>query len=304
MIGLTEYVEFAIYKILSGFFSLLPRPLCLALGDSLGRLAFRLDRKHRAVALANLAIAFGKQRPPRDLTRLARRSFASFGRLIADLIKISHYSRSQILSLVTSEGRDHLEDALGRGQGALIFTAHIGNWEIAAAPISEVGPLNEVVRVLDNPLLERELARLRSKFGGRLIDKMGAAKPILRALGQNEIVAILIDQNVLRREAIFVDFFGKPAATTPGLASFHLRAGAPLVPIFCHPAAGRKYHLKILPRVDIPLSGEVDEDVLKITQICTNIIEKEIRKNPESWLWIHKRWNTRPADEGPQDEIS
>jgi KDO2-lipid IV(A) lauroyltransferase len=135
------------------------------------------------------------------------------------------------------------------------------------------------------------------KLGAGIINKFGAARPILQALGRNEIVAVLIDQNVLRSQAVFVDFFGKAAATTPSLAAFHLKTGAPLVPIFVHPGRSGRYVVKIREPLSVPSSGSMEEDVLKITQLCTKIIEHEIRQNPELWFWVHKRWNTRPVDE-------
>jgi KDO2-lipid IV(A) lauroyltransferase len=190
-----------------------------------------------------------------------------------------------------------VENALAKKKGVLIFTAHFGNWEFGSAAVSEIGPFQVIARALDNPLLEKELFKLRTKLGAGIIYKFGAGKPILQALRRNEIVAILIDQNVLRSQAVFVDFFGKPAATTPALAAFHLKTGAPIVPVFCSPINDGTYCLKIMEPLEIPSTGHFEEDVLKITQICTKIIEHEIQKHPEYWLWVHRRWNTRPVDE-------
>jgi KDO2-lipid IV(A) lauroyltransferase len=134
-------------------------------------------------------------------------------------------------------------------------------------------------------------------MGAQVIYKQQAAKKVLQALRNREIVAILVDQNVLRREAVFVDFFGRPAGTTPALGAFHLRTGAPLLPVFCLPAAGGRYRLRILPPVAFVPGEDVGADVLKITGICTKIIETEIREDPSSWLWVHDRWRSRPKDE-------
>ncbi len=292
-----DSIGYAVYKALTFVFFLLPRRLCLAAGRSLGILAFRLDRKHRAIALGNLAIAFGKERAPSELVALAKKSFIRLGSDFADILKVSGYSRKKVLELVTTQGRNNMENALAQDKGVLLFTAHFGNWEFASAPLTEIGTLRVVARALDNPLLEKELGRMRTKLGAGIINKFGAARPILQALGRNEIVAILIDQNVLRSQAVFVDFFGKAAATTPSLAAFHLKTGAPLVPIFVHPGQRGRYVLKILEPLSVPSSGSMEEDVLKITQLCTKIIEHEIRQNPELWFWVHRRWNTRPVDE-------
>jgi len=287
----------AAFKAFRLLFSLFPRPLCLAAGRGLGLLVFHADRRHRRIALDNLAIAFGRERTEAERTAIARSSFKNIGGALADILIFSRYSKRRILGLIATEGRAHMEAALARGKGVLLFTGHFGNWELAAAPLTEIGTLQVVARALDNPLLEMELADLRTKLGSRVIDKFGAARPILKALSRNEIVAILIDQNVLRSQAVFVDFFGKTAGTTPGLAAFHLKTGAPLVPIFVHPAPRGRYVLKIYEPFVVPPSGEVEDDVLKITQLCTKIIEREIREAPHLWFWVHKRWNTRPADE-------
>jgi KDO2-lipid IV(A) lauroyltransferase len=293
------YIEFIAYKALATKFFLLPRPLCLAMGKGLGILAFHLDRKHRAVALFNLAEAFGLEKSERERMFIARDSFAHFGRVIADILKISHYSRKKIQRLITAEGREHLVAALARRKGVLLFTAHFGNWEIGSAWASEIAIFRVIARALDNRLIEKDLVRLRAKLGAQMIYKFGAGKHILRALKRNEIVAILIDQNVLRSQAVFVDFFGKQAATTPSLADLHLKTGAPLVPAFCHPVKNNRYLLKIMPPLEFVQTGSLEEDELKITQFCTKIIEQEIRRHPAAWLWVHKRWNTRPADEAP-----
>jgi KDO2-lipid IV(A) lauroyltransferase len=290
---------FAAYKTVSATFAVLPRRLCRAAGGGLGRLAFRLDWKHRGIALANLAIAFGRERTAEELTAVARESFVRFGRVLADILKIARYSRARVLSLVAAEGRENLEAALAKGKGALIFTGHFGNWEVANAVVSGIGPFRVIARALDNPHLEKDLLRFRTRLGSEVINKFGASRPILQALGRNEIVAILIDQNVLRSQAVFVDFFGKPAATTPGLAAFHLKTGAPLVPLFVDSLPGGRYRVRILPPLEFQPAGRRDEDVLKITGICTKMIEHEIRRSPEQWLWVHKRWNTRPAEEEP-----
>ena len=292
-----EYIEYAVFRAFVLAFSCLPRPLCLSVGENLGRIAFRFDKKHRAIALSNLAVAFGNElaEPAREV--LARRAFQYFGRMIADLLKIAGCSKEKILGLIQTDGEERLRKALAKGRGVLVFTGHFGNWEIAAAALAEINPIQVIARPLDNRFLERELAKLRTKFGAGIISKFKAGKPILQALKNNEIVGIVIDQNVLRSQAVFVDFFGKQAATTPALAAFHVRTGAPLVPMFCYPEGINRHLVKIFEPFEPALSGRREQDVLKITQICTKMIEREIRQNPGLWLWVHRRWNTRPLEE-------
>jgi len=263
----------------------------------LGRFLFSVDRKHRGIALANLRTAFGPGEPASQLRKIARRSFIQFGAIFSDIIKMAQLTAERRDSLLTVQGRENLTMALKEGKGALLFTAHLGNWEIAAGFVSKITRLGVVARALDNPLLEAELAELREGLGADIIYKKQAAREILQRLRRNETIAILIDQNVLRSEAVFVDFFGKQAATTPSLAAFHLRTKAPILPVFCLPAPSGKYHLHILEPLRLPSEGDHEKDVLKITQVCTKIIEGWIRKCPQSWFWFHNRWKSRPEDE-------
>jgi KDO2-lipid IV(A) lauroyltransferase len=263
----------------------------------LGQFLFLVDRKHRRIAQANLRTAFGPGAQASRLQRIARRSFIQFGAIFSDIIKTAQLPPERRDALLTVRGEENLALALREGKGVLLFTAHLGNWEIASGFVSKACRLSVIARALDNPLLEAELAKLRKGLGAHVIYKKQAAREILQRLRRNEAVAILIDQNVLRSEAVFVDFFGKPAATTPSLAAFHLRTKAPILPVFCLPAPKGKYQLHILERLLLPGEGDQDKDVLKITQVCTKIIEDWIRKNPVSWFWFHNRWKSRPKDE-------
>jgi KDO2-lipid IV(A) lauroyltransferase len=283
---------------------LLPRRACLAFGGSLGTLLYLADGRHRRLALSNLDRAFGGSLSLPRRRRIALSSFRHFGRMIADDLKWAHFSAARRLALLHVEGAEHIRRALDGGRGVLLFSAHLGNWEVASAAISRMGKLNVVARPLDNRLAETELGRFREGLGASVISKFQAAKPILQALHRNEMVALLIDQNVLRSQGVFVDFFGLPAATTPALAAFHLRSGSPLIPVFCHPDAGLSYRVKIGPPLEVLPSGNWSRDVLQITSRCTKMIEAEIRDNPDQWFWFHHRWKTRPegesASSGPE----
>jgi KDO2-lipid IV(A) lauroyltransferase len=294
-----DLIYFGGLRILNLLFRLLPRPACLWMGQAFGILIFGLDRKHRRLALANLEVAFGATTDPAARRRIARESFRHFGRVTADTLKWSRLRSSRRAKLLRVEGEEHIRRALRDGRGGLIFSAHFGNWEVAAEAVAALAPLSVVARPLDNPLVEAELARFRKRLGAKIISKFQAAKPVLQALRRNELVAILIDQNVLRSQAIFVNFFGRPAATTPGLASFHLRTRSPLIPVFCLPGPLASYLVKIGEPLTFNSSGEFDRDVLKITQACTKMIETEIGRNPSFWFWFHNRWKTRP--EPPAD---
>jgi KDO2-lipid IV(A) lauroyltransferase len=285
-------------------FFLLPRRLCLRLGEGAGALLFRLDGRHRRLALANLKKALGSDLFPAQRRLIARKSFLQFGRILADNLKWAHLGESKRQKLLRVEGVENIRQALERGKGVLLFSAHFGNWEVSSLALSHLRGLSVVARPLDSRPAERELVRFRASLGAKIIYKQQAAKPILQALRRNEMVAILIDQNVLRSQAVFVDFFGFPAATTPSLASLHLRTRAPLIPVFCYPTSFLSYRVKIAPPLDIELSGEWERDVLKITQRSTKIIETEIRAQPDLWFWFHDRWKTRPENNPGEREAN
>ena len=291
------WAEYLAFLALKPLFFLCPRSWCLALGRFLGTLDFHLDSRRRGIALRNLKTAFGEEKRPEELRTIAKTSFGNFGQIMADIFKLLHFDRAKIEDLVIVEGWENLTNAIGLGKGVLIFSAHIGNWELGSLMISRAVKLNVVARALDNNLMEEELVRFRRRLGARVIYKQQAARKILQALRRGEAVAILIDQNVLRVQAVFVDFFGRPAGTTPALGAFALRTGAPLVPVYCLPIGSGRYRLKILPPPAIVLDGDVETNVLKITRICTKIIENEIRESPGNWFWFHDRWRSRPKEE-------
>ncbi len=256
-----------------------------------------MDKQHRRLALSNLAQAFQKELSERKRKAIARRSFVHFGELFFDLIKLSTMKPERIRRLIDFKGEEHLRRALAQNRGALIISAHFGNWEIAPFLISKIAPLYVIARPFDNRPLEHRMIALREHFGARVIYKQKASRHILRALREKSVVAILIDQNVLREHAVFVDFFGKSAATTPGAATFHLRTGAPILPVFSYPVSGRRYRIEIMPALHFPHTEENDRDLTSITQTCTDVIESKIRERPHLWLWFHDRWRSRPASD-------
>ncbi|MFC2168275.1 lysophospholipid acyltransferase family protein [Acidobacteriota bacterium] len=289
-----DYLLFLSFKLIKLLLSFFPRQFCLFLGRKLGFIFYLFDKRRRHIAVSNLSSALGNNLSPDSLKSIARRSFSHFGEVLMDIIKFSTLKEQNKSRLIEIEGMEHIQNALLEKKGVLLFSGHFGNWEIAPHVISRLGPLKVMARPLDNVFLEKELYHMRLKLGEEVIYKHNAAREVLRALRENNMVAILIDQNVLDSEAVFVDFFGKAAATTPGLATFHLRTQAPLVPVFSTPTSAHTFSIKILPPVKVSLSGEYNQDVLKITQICTKIIEDQIRDNPKFWLWFHNRWKTRP----------
>jgi len=297
---MSDKSHWAIHVLFLGLKSLigiLPRRICLALGRVLGRTVYGLDKKHRNIALKNLQIAFGVEISDEEKGRIARRSFIHFGEALFEILKLPHLSSEKRGSLLDIEGEENVQTALHKGKGVLILTAHYGNWELGIIPLSKMGEFHVIARALDIPILENELLAIRESFGARVIYKKQATRHTLRALKEKGIVAILIDQNVLHDEAIFIDFFGKTAGTTPALAMFHLRTGAPIVPAFALPTPSKGYHIRFLRGLEFPPTDDHREDIRHITQECTRIIEEQIREKPEFWLWFHDRWRSQPETE-------
>jgi KDO2-lipid IV(A) lauroyltransferase len=273
---------------------LLPRRMVRAMGRGFGALVHRLDKKRRGIASANLTTAFGDTLSEGDRADLIHRAFLHFGTVFFDFFHLSYLSPARRDRHIEMVGEEHLHEAVDLGRGVLLFTAHFGLWEIAPTPINPIIPMHVVARPLDNVFLEKTLLKLRGRLGSKVISKFQASRDILKALRNQESVAILIDQNVLAQEGIFVDFFGKSAATTPSLAMFHLRTGAPIIPVFCAPTADGRYRVQVFPPVQVERTGDRDRDTAAITQACTKLIEDQIQLSPEYWFWFHDRWKTRP----------
>lgn len=262
-------------------------------GEALGRLALRLDRRHRNVALRNLERAF----PERDAAwraEVARASFAQAGRTVTEILWSPRLAQLPVGQFAIGDGVERLVEASRRGTGALLVGSHFGNWELAGFVLPRLGvPLVSVARPLDDPRLDAMLLAFRTATGAGIIPKQEAVRGALRALRAGKVVAILNDQNTLRREAVFVPYFGKLAATTPLAAHLHLRSGAPMFPGFTVPE-GDGYRIVIEPRLEVATSSDRDQAVLAITAAITSRIEHWARRHPEAWLWMHDRWRERP----------
>jgi KDO2-lipid IV(A) lauroyltransferase len=188
---------------------------------------------------------------------------------------------------------------LRRGRGVIFMTAHFGAWELSSFAHALYGyPLKFIVRPIDNPRVEELISNYRALSGNVPIRRRSAARDILKSLRQNEAVGILFDQNTTRSEGVFAEFFGIPAATTPAIALFALRAGAAVIPGFLiwDEKVG-KHRLRLDPPVELINTGDLDHDVLENTKRFNRILENYVRKYPEQWLWIHRRWKTRPEGE-------
>lgn len=277
---------------------ILPHAVVRGLGATLGLLFYALDRPHRRVALANLGQCF-PLRSENERRVLARAMFAHFGRLLFEILKFSTLSHAQMLTRVEFDGEDRARHAYAQGRGVLFFTGHFGFWELhALAHGLRVQPIGVLARALDNPHLHALLEGTRTSTGNFVIYRDGAVRRVLRTLAAGQGVAMLIDQHMHSPDAIWVDFFQRPAATTSTLAALALRTGAPVVPVFALPLPGGRYRMIYEHPVDPP-AGEGPEAVREFTQRCTDVLEMYVRRHPELWLWMHRRWRDAPVPDVP-----
>jgi KDO2-lipid IV(A) lauroyltransferase len=288
-------LEYAAVAALRALVVRLPPAAARAVGSAIGLAFYALDGPHRRLAVANLRAAF-PHRPRRECRRTARRTFAHFGRLVTAILEFSALEPAEMLRRVEFEGAERVEQALARGRGALLFTGHFGFWEVhALVHALRLGPIAVVARALDNPLLDALLARIRTTTGNIVVYRRGALRRVLRHLAEGRAVAILIDQHIQSADAVMVDFFDRPAATTAALAAVALRTGAPVIPVFALPAGRGRYRLVYEPPVEPPAPDDPDP-VRALTQRCTDVLEMYVRRYPELWLWMHRRWrDAEPA---------
>jgi KDO2-lipid IV(A) lauroyltransferase len=205
-------------------------------------------------------------------------------------MKFSALPGDEMVSRVEIEGGDHVRQAYAAGRGVFFLTAHFGCWEMHGLAHSVyLAPIGVVARPVDNPLVNDFLERVRQGTGNRVIYRKGGTRRILRALQSGQGVAILIDQHIHGPDATYVDFFGRPAATTTALAGLALRTGAPVIPVFAIPTAPGRYRLIYEHAVELPPPDSPDP-VRELTQRCTDVLEMYVRRYPELWLWMHRRW--------------
>ncbi len=248
----------------------------------------------RRVALRNLSLAMPALEESAR-RRIADGVFRSLARLLVSFARFPSIDAARLDRWIRSEGAAHVETALRAGRGVLFATAHLGNWELSAFAYALMSaPMHVVVRPLDNPLIDRLVERRRTLTGNHLIEKKDFARGILKALAANQAVGILIDQNATPADGVFVNFFGLPACASTGFAKLAAHSGAAVIPGFAlWSEEERRYVLRFYPAV--PITGDAARD----TQALQSALETVIRQYPDQWLWIHRRWKTRPAGEPP-----
>jgi KDO2-lipid IV(A) lauroyltransferase len=293
-----ELAEYGLGLVLIKIFGVLPRSIAYRAASGLAWLGFHLARRQKRAGLQNLRMAL-PELSAAEHQKILRGCFQNLGRLLVEFTHFPDLSKSNISELVIHDGLENYLEGMSRGRGLIFMTAHFGAWELSSFAHALYGyPLKFIVRPIDNPRVEHLISSYRTRSGNVPVQRRSAARDILKALRQNEAVGILFDQNTTRSEGVFAKFFGIPAATTPAIALFALRTGAAVVPGFLiWDTALRKHRLRLDPPVELINTGDLDRDVLENTKHLNEILEGYVRKYPDQWLWIHRRWKTRPEGE-------
>jgi Kdo2-lipid IVA lauroyltransferase/acyltransferase len=296
-------LEYLLVRALETMVRPLPMAAVRSCGAAVGRLVYRIDKFHRRTALDNLERALGT-RSEAERRDIARGMFQHFGSLLLELLKFGTLAPERVRALVDVEGEERVWQAYQQERGVLFFTGHFGYWEMHAIthPL-HFQPIAVLARPLDNPRLHVLLEHTRTRTGNSVIYRQGAVRKVLRELASNRGIAILIDQHLHTPDAVYVDFFRRPAATTSALAALALRTGAPVIPVFALPLPHGRYRFIYEHAVEPPREDSADA-IRDFTQRCTDVLEMYVRRHPELWLWMHRRWREREGPSAAPPELS
>jgi Kdo2-lipid IVA lauroyltransferase/acyltransferase len=295
-----HWAEYWLVRAVAGVLAAMPLGLALRCCEAVASVAWLLDVRHRRIGMRNLAIAF----PDRSVTerrRILHESFRNVGRMLAELVHLPRLTDAQLRDMVRFEDEAGWEAAITapRDTGGLILSGHFGNWELLVYAHGRRGhPVSMVHRTIGNALVDRWFNAIRARAGTRLLRKSHAATSVLRALRARELLVLPFDQNSTRRQGVFVPFFGLPASTNAGLARIALRGGVPVVPVFIvRQGRAARHVVRLLPIMYAEPTGDFERDVVETTARFSRVFEAMVREHPEQWLWVHRRWKTRPAGE-------
>ena len=290
-------LEYVAVRALVAIVGLMPASVARACASLLGFVWYTCHGSRRRIAEANLAAAF-PLRSASERRAIIRAAFAHFIGHSFETLKFSTLSRQQMLARVEFDGEERVRLAYAQGKGVLFITGHFGFWELhAIAHPLRFEPIGVLARALDNVRINALLERIRQCTGNTVIYRQGSIRRVMRMLQDGHGVAVLIDQHIHGPDAVYVEFFERPAATTSAVAALALRTGAPVVPVFALPIGNGRYRLIYEHPVEPP-PADVAGVVREFTQRCTDVLEMYVRRHPELWLWMHRRWR----DDSPAAE--
>jgi len=300
MIRYSEKIAVGVFETLFKLLGFFPRTWTAGMADFLGGMLFCVDKKHRGIAMDNLTYAFGHQKQPEEIKKIARQVFINLVKVVFEVGWSLNLDEIRLSKHFKIDGYHHLKKAYEKDKGVLLLAAHCGNWEL----LSVVGamieyPVSMVARPLDFKPLDHFIFNLRTRFGGKIIPKQRSFRTIIRSLDRGEMVLLLMDQNVDWYEGVFVDFMGHRACTNKGLALLALKTGAPVVPVFMvREKSG--FRAEFGPEIFTVKTGDKQKDIEINTQEYNRVIENFIRRYPDQWFWIHQRWKTKPYQAWPR----
>jgi KDO2-lipid IV(A) lauroyltransferase len=295
-----EWAEYAAAWAALKLLGILPRSGARFVGAGFAAFAYAVRTPLRRAAMFNLQLAFPDQTAVQR-KQIIRRMVRQIGWMAGEFSQFPRYTRETIERIVVLDGFENFDAARRREKGVLFLTGHMSAWELAPFAHALYGhPLHFLVRPITNRRVDALINRYRCLSGNQPIDKSRSARAILRVLSEGGTVGILSDHNTSSDEGVFVNFFGIPACTTSGIARLALRTGAAVVPGFLSwDDARRKYRLRFEAAVELTRTGDEESDVRENTARFTRVIEEYVRTHPDQWLWVHKRWKTRPPGQEP-----
>lgn len=274
------------------------------LANIVGRLWFSMDGYHRDIALNNMAIAFGDSDTSVRRRQMVRQNFIQLSRAALALPGLMRLTPKNIDDYAVFTGETNVHKAMAKGKGVIFLAAHFGNWELMSiATAARFGPVHILARPLDYRPMDRVLTEIRSSTGSIVLDKEGSADLLRQLLRERRMVGILLDQNASWFEGVFVRFFGHPACTNKGLAMFALRYDTPIVPAYNIRMPDGRYRIFFEPELKLVRTGNVRHDILKNTALFNRTMEAFIRKAPDHWFWVHRRWRFIGVPERARDKM-
>jgi KDO2-lipid IV(A) lauroyltransferase len=297
-VSVRETVEFALVWLIVHGMRLFPRTIARTIGAAIGAIAFRALGRLRRVGIRNLKLAF-PQMTDRNRQAILRLEYRNLGFLLAEFCKMPDYTPATASRFIRYEGLENYLAAQKRGKGVLVLTGHLGAWELSSFYHSLMGmPMGMVIRRLDNPLVDAFVNRIRCLHGNRVIHKDDFARGLIASMRAGETVGILMDTNMTPPQGVFVPFFGVLACTASGMARIAAKTGAAVVPGFLlWEQTEQRYVLYFGQELPVIRTRDAEQDALANTASFTAAMERYIRQYPEQWLWLHRRWKTRPPGE-------
>ena len=295
-----EILEYWLVVAVARSLGLMPRPVARRAADVLAFLVYRLGIRLRKVGRRNLELAL-PELSSATREKILRGVYRSLGWQLVEFCRMTRYTTENTRDWLRTEGIEHYQAAEARGKGVLVITGHLGAWELSSFYHSLMGhPMGMVIRRLDNRRLDRFVNGIRCLHGNYVLHKDDFGRGLLKAMHAGGTVGILMDTNMTPPQGVFVEFFGMQACTATGLAHVARKTGAAALPGFMvWEAREKRYVLHFGPEVEIPHTDDVSADIVEGTRRCTAAIEEWVRRYPDQWLWIHRRWKTRPQGEAP-----